>query len=147
MIGEKSPLPMHLGTAAAMVVLAWTLSIDAGHAQNPAGLPRPPTWGTYVDTKAWPWTAIGRVNPGIPTQLRGGYDAPAMFCTGVLVAPRIVLTAAHCVLVGYAGSAASITYRRLDPERILFRSGQNQNRDFGYRDARFWINFFRQVNI
>lgn len=36
---------------------------------------------------AWPYTAIGRVN-----REAGGY------CTGTLVAPRLVLTAAHCLL-------------------------------------------------
>ncbi|ACJ01271.1 trypsin-like serine peptidase [Rhodospirillum centenum] len=35
----------------------------------------------------WPYTAIGRVN-----REAGG------FCTGTLVAPRLVLTAAHCLL-------------------------------------------------
>lgn len=39
-----------------------------------------------VDSNAPPWSAIGRVN-----RETGG------FCTGTLVAPRLVLTAAHCL--------------------------------------------------
>lgn len=39
-----------------------------------------------VDSTSWPWTAIGRVN----LEGRG-------HCTGTLVAPDLVLTAAHCL--------------------------------------------------
>lgn len=39
-----------------------------------------------VESDAWPWSAIGRVN--LPT---GG------FCTGAAIGPRHVLTAAHCL--------------------------------------------------
>lgn len=38
-----------------------------------------------VDSSAWPWQAIGRLN-------RGG-----SFCTATLIAPAAVLTARHCV--------------------------------------------------
>jgi len=41
---------------------------------------------TPLDTQEWPWAAIGRVN-----RSTGG------FCTGTLIGPRVVLTAAHCV--------------------------------------------------
>jgi protease YdgD len=39
-----------------------------------------------LESGAWPWSSLGRVNRAI-----GGY------CTGALVAPHWILTAAHCV--------------------------------------------------
>jgi protease YdgD len=45
-----------------------------------------PAVGETVDATKPPWTAVGRVNNSV-----GGS------CTGVLVAPTLVVTAAHCV--------------------------------------------------
>lgn len=63
----------------------------AASSANPAEPPKlPGIKGTddrvLVDSAAYPWSAIGRVNKTI-----GG------FCTGALVAPRQVITAAHCL--------------------------------------------------
>jgi protease YdgD len=58
-----------------------------------------------LDSVAWPWAAIGRVN-------RAGRG----FCTGALVAPNIAVTAAHCV---YDDRGA----RRLAPHEITFLPG------------------------
>ncbi|MEO9526812.1 trypsin-like serine protease [Roseibium sp.] len=44
---------------------------------------------TVIDSTEAPWPSIGRVNVG-------GYRSTSM-CTGTLIAPRIVLTAAHCL--------------------------------------------------
>jgi protease YdgD len=41
---------------------------------------------TPIETEVWPWTALGRINREI-----GGH------CTGALIAPNLVLTAAHCL--------------------------------------------------
>src|SRR5262249_3767119 len=41
---------------------------------------------TPIETEQWPWTALGRINREI-----GGH------CTGALIAPNLVLTAAHCL--------------------------------------------------
>lgn len=41
---------------------------------------------TPIETEAWPWTALGRINREV-----GGH------CTGALIAPDLVLTAAHCL--------------------------------------------------
>jgi protease YdgD len=43
-----------------------------------------------VPPREWPWSAIGRVNVA---------NGNLSFCTGTLVAPRKVVTAAHCLLV------------------------------------------------
>jgi protease YdgD len=61
---------------------------------------------TEVDVAARPWDALVRVNVVFGPAARGS-------CTGALVAPRLVLTAAHCLL-GPRGLAA------LDDVHVLF---------------------------
>jgi protease YdgD len=58
-----------------------------------------------LDPTAWPWHALGRINQGTGAH-----------CTGTLVAPDAVLTAAHCVFHGR-------TQRRLQPQELHFVAG------------------------
>ena len=41
---------------------------------------------------SWPWRAVGRIDTG------------HKMCTGTLVGPRLLLTAQHCLNIGYDGS-------------------------------------------
>ncbi|MFD1379209.1 trypsin-like serine protease [Fodinicurvata halophila] len=53
-----------------------------------------------IDSSAWPWSSIGRIN-----RTAGG------FCTGTLIATKFVLTAAHCM---YDSATAAL----LQPRRF-----------------------------
>ncbi|MBE0453586.1 trypsin-like serine peptidase [Roseovarius autotrophicus] len=64
------------------------------------------------------WEAVGRLELGG----RG-------FCTGALVAPDLVLTAAHCLY-------DKVTGARLDPARIEFMAGWRNGRAAAYRSVR-----------
>lgn len=64
------------------------------------------------------WQAVGRV------ELDG-----TGFCTGALVAPDLVLTAAHCMF-------DPVTRQRIDAEKITFMAGWRQGRAAAIRKAR-----------
>jgi TPR repeat protein len=49
-----------------------------------------PHYGEIADPSTWPISAVGAVTVTIDASHRG-------FCTGTLVAPKLVLTAAHCL--------------------------------------------------
>ncbi|MGP1394809.1 MAG: trypsin-like serine peptidase [Inquilinaceae bacterium] len=64
---------------------------------------------TTIDSQAWPWAAIGRVN-----LTTGG------FCTGTLIAPDRALTAAHCLFDRSEN-------RWLDPSEVHFVAGYSRD--------------------
>jgi protease YdgD len=68
-----------------------------------------------LDSTAWPWQAIGRFN-----QPEG-----ASYCTGTLVGPDTVLTAAHCVFDRKAR-------RWLQPEELVFVADFRRDEDAGF---------------
>ncbi len=64
------------------------------------------------------WEAVGRLDIG-----------GKGFCTGTLIAPRLVLTAAHCLY-------DTDTRERIDHSVIEFRAGWRRGRAEAYRDIR-----------
>lgn len=64
------------------------------------------------------WEAVGRLDL-----------AGRGFCTGALIAPDLVLTAAHCLYDRASGA-------RLDPARIEFMAGWRNGRAAAYRSVR-----------
>ena len=84
----------------------WTASADSGLRELT----------TADDTKGW--EGVGRVNIR-----HHGY------CTGALITPDLVLTAAHCLYDGHTGT-------RIPPEEFEFAAGQRNGRAVAYRSVR-----------
>ncbi|RMD47366.1 MAG: S1 family peptidase [Alphaproteobacteria bacterium] len=97
-------------------ILAAVLLIGAALAPEGRAEPRLITLTTTA--AAQPWTAVGRLNLG-----RSG------FCTGALVAPDLVLTAAHCMFDRRSGGM-------IDPGQIEFLAGWRGGHAVAKRRAR-----------
>lgn len=67
---------------------------------------------------ASPWEAVGRLDIG-----------GASFCTGALIEPDVVLTAAHCLFDKHSGA-------RIDHETVEFLAGWRNGRASAYRRVR-----------
>jgi secreted trypsin-like serine protease len=75
--------------AAAAVALALALPAGAGAAAQPRVV-----GGSATQASSYPWQAALVFDPA----KRSGNDEQRQLCGGALVAPRIVLTAAHCIV-------------------------------------------------
>jgi len=68
---------------------------------------------TVIDSTDYHWHSIGRVN-------RAGYRSVSS-CTGTLIAPNKVLTAAHCIV-------SSKTQEKLPADEVLFIAGVRRDK-------------------
>ncbi len=107
-------------TLAALVGLAAAEPVNAKDVDRSPGI-----IGTddreIVDSWDPPWGAIGQVNVS-------GYRTLGL-CTGTLVAPKIVLTAAHCVVDGWKNAPHPAN-------QIHFVAGVRRDKSLGHSTAR-----------
>jgi secreted trypsin-like serine protease len=100
-------VPRHRCVGGLLLALVLLLASAGGAAARP--LPRI-VGGTSASTGTWPWAAFVSVEPGDGTLYR---------CSATVVAPNVVLTAAHCVIdastmAAYPLSGFRVTTASLD---------------------------------
>ena len=78
----------------ALAALAFVPAVVSAQSAMQASPDPDQHYGEIADPSVWPISAVGTVNTILNFQSRE-------FCTGTLVAPKLVLTAAHCLFPGH----------------------------------------------
>lgn len=110
--------------AVVVAIIAFAIENDGVFAQlysstgHPAGILDSRDDRVPVSSDIWPWSAVGRVNVIAGISHRG-------MCTGTLVGPRQVLTAAHCLFDARINAWVK-------PSSVHFVAGQAHDKILGH---------------